>query len=162
MHFLEKSFYLDWDFIEIYFWRSHWKQSVLVQVMAWGWIGDQPLLEPMLVRFIDALIFSKCSASRLVQIYLYYENPALWPQVEMISLQKVESYLKLLSQLILQVPIRHIYIRDMILVITVEIMMTSTVYEIDYELATYGYVTMSQVRASPTALITTCENYITL
>ena len=29
-------------------------KSVLVQVMAWRWIGDKPLSEPMLTQFTDA------------------------------------------------------------------------------------------------------------
>ena len=28
--------------------------SALVQIMAWRWIGDKPLSEPMLTRFSDA------------------------------------------------------------------------------------------------------------
>ena len=29
-------------------------KSALVQVMAWQWMGDKPLPEPMLTEFIDA------------------------------------------------------------------------------------------------------------
>ena len=31
-------------------------KSALVQVMAWLWRGDKPLLEPMLTHFIDAYL----------------------------------------------------------------------------------------------------------
>ena len=32
-------------------------KAALIQVMAWGWTGDKPLLEPMLTQFTDAYMW---------------------------------------------------------------------------------------------------------
>ena len=46
-------FFFNWNFTEISSWGFNWQISSLVQIMAWCWIGDKPLSEPIMGLFIN-------------------------------------------------------------------------------------------------------------